>query len=74
MYMYLIYSYSEHNYLFFGTQGDQKSSLRSPITSKLVANMIQKSGAEHIMMLDPHSPQLVGFFDIPVDALKVYNC
>ena len=33
--------------------------------------MVQKSGAEHIMMLDPHSPQLVGFFDIPVDALKV---
>jgi len=53
------------------SKGDQKSSLRSPITSKLVANMIQKSGAEHIMMLDPHSPQLVGFFDIPVDALKV---
>jgi len=36
-----------------------------------LANMVQKSGAEHIMMLDPHSPQLVGFFDIPVDALKV---
>eukprot|EP00088_Acartia_fossae_P030615 TRINITY_DN31610_c0_g1_i1.p1 TRINITY_DN31610_c0_g1~~TRINITY_DN31610_c0_g1_i1.p1 ORF type:complete len:421 (-),score=98.28 TRINITY_DN31610_c0_g1_i1:337-1599(-) len=53
------------------SKGDQKSSLRSPITSKLLANMIQKSGAEHIMMLDPHSPQLVGFFDIPVDSLKV---
>jgi len=53
------------------SKGDQKSSLRSPITSKLLANMIQKSGAQHIMMLDPHSPQLVGFFDIPVDSLKV---
>ena len=41
------------------------------IVVKLLANMIQKAGAEHIMMLDPHSPQLVGFFDIPVDALKV---
>jgi len=52
-------------------QGDQKSSLRSPITSKLLANMLQNAGAEHIMMLDPHSPQLVGFFDLPVDSLKV---
>ena len=51
-------------------QGDQKSSLRSPITSKLLANMLQIAGAEHIMMLDPHSPQLVGFFDLPVDSLK----
>ena len=47
--------------------------MRSPIPSKLVANMIEKAGAEHIMMLDPHSPQLVGFFNIPVDALKVKN-
>lgn len=53
------------------SKGDQKFSLRSPIPSKLVANMIEKAGAEHIMMLDPHSPQLVGFFNIPVDALKV---
>ncbi|XP_023337861.1 ribose-phosphate pyrophosphokinase 2 [Eurytemora carolleeae] len=53
------------------SKGDQKSSLRSPITSKLLANMLQNAGAEHIMMLDPHSPQLVGFFDLPVDSLKV---
>jgi phosphoribosylpyrophosphate synthetase len=33
--------------------------------------MLQKSGADHLMMLEPHSPQLVGFFDRPVDALKV---
>ena len=53
------------------TKGDQKSSLRSPITAKLMANMIKKAGANQIMMLDAHSPQLEGFFDHPVDCLKV---
>jgi len=53
------------------SKGDQKSSLRSPITAKLLANMIQKAGAHHLMMLDAHSPQLEGFFDHPVDCLKV---
>lgn len=53
------------------SKSDQKSCLRSPITSKLVANMLQKAGTDHLMMLEPHSPQLVGFFDRPVDALKV---
>ena len=53
------------------SKGDQKSSLRSPITAKLVANLIQKAGAHHLMMLDAHSPQLEGFFDHPVDCLKV---
>ena len=51
-------------------QGDQKSSLRSPITAKLVANMLKRAGANHLMMMDPHSPQLEGFFDHPVDSLK----
>jgi ribose-phosphate pyrophosphokinase len=53
------------------SKGDQKSSLRSPISSKLVANMLKRAGADHLMMLDPHSPQLEGFFDCPVDCLKV---
>eukprot|EP00092_Neocalanus_flemingeri_P010273 GFUD01011069.1.p1 GENE.GFUD01011069.1~~GFUD01011069.1.p1 ORF type:complete len:412 (+),score=111.32 GFUD01011069.1:237-1472(+) len=53
------------------SKGDQKSSLRSPITAKLVANMLKRAGANHLMMLDPHSPQLEGFFDHPVDCLKV---
>ena len=53
------------------SKGDQKSSLRSPITAKLMANMIKKAGANQIMMLDAHSPQLEGFFDHPVDCLKV---
>merc|ERR1712110_360309 len=53
------------------SKGDQKSSLRSPITAKLLANMIKKAGGHHLMMLDAHSPQLEGFFDHPVDCLKV---
>jgi len=53
------------------SKGDQKSSLRSPITAKLLANLIQKAGGTHLMMLDAHSPQLEGFFDHPVDCLKV---
>ena len=36
-----------------------------------MANMIKKAGANQIMMLDAHSPQLEGFFDHPVDCLKV---
>ena len=55
------------------SKGDQKSSLRSPITAKLLANMFQKAGAHHLMMLDAHSPQIEGFFDHPVDCLKVNN-
>jgi len=53
------------------SKGDQKSSLRSPISAKLLANMLSRAGATHLMMLDPHSPQLEGFFDHPVDCLKV---
>jgi len=53
------------------SKGDQKSSLRSPITGKLLANMLSRAGATHLMMLDAHSPQMVGFFDHPVDCLKV---
>ena len=44
-----------------------------PIASKLVADLLKKAGAGHVMMLDPHTPQLEGFFDAPVDAVKV-NC
>ena len=35
--------------------------------------MLKRAGADHLMMLDPHSPQLEGFFDHPVDCLKVFE-
>jgi ribose-phosphate pyrophosphokinase len=40
-----------------------------PITAKLVANLITSAGADRMLMLDLHSQQLQGFFDIPVDHL-----
>ena len=58
---------------FFYSKGDQKDSFkRVPITAKLVTNLLKKAGASHVMIMDPHTPQLEGFFDAPVDALKVY--
>ena len=42
-----------------------------PISSKLVADLMKRAGANNVMMLDPHTPQLEGFFDLPVDALQV---
>ena len=40
-----------------------------PITAKLVADMLQKAGADRVLSLDLHAPQIQGFFDIPVDNL-----
>jgi len=58
---------------FFYSKGDQKDSFkRVPITAKLVTNLLKKAGASHVMIMDPHTPQLEGFFDAPVDALKVH--
>lgn len=48
---------------------DRKAQPREPITAKLVANLIQKSGADRVITLDLHAPQTQGFFNIPVDQL-----
>jgi len=48
---------------------DRKARAREPITAKLVANMIEKAGANRIVALDLHASQIQGFFDIPVDHL-----
>ncbi|KRN04326.1 ribose-phosphate diphosphokinase (phosphoribosyl pyrophosphate synthetase) [Holzapfeliella floricola DSM 23037 = JCM 16512] len=48
---------------------DRKSRSREPITAKLVANMIQKAGADRVLALDLHAAQIQGFFDLPVDHL-----
>ena len=48
---------------------DRKSASRTPITAKLVANLITKSGADRILTMDLHAGQIQGFFDIPVDDL-----
>ena len=55
-------------YYGYGRQ-DKKDQPRVPISAKLVANMIVKSGANRVLTIDLHSPQIAGFFDIPVDHL-----
>jgi ribose-phosphate pyrophosphokinase len=48
---------------------DRKSASRSPISAKLVANLISVAGADRVLSLDLHAAQIQGFFDIPVDHL-----
>ncbi|MDU1177578.1 MAG: ribose-phosphate pyrophosphokinase, partial [Peptoniphilus harei] len=48
---------------------DRKTKAREPITSKLVANLITKAGADRVVAMDLHAGQIQGYFDIPVDHL-----
>lgn len=48
---------------------DRKSSPRSPITAKLVANLIVEAGADRVLTIDLHAGQIQGFFDEPTDNL-----
>ncbi len=55
---------------YFGyARQDRKDEGRVPITAKLVANLITTAGADRVLTIDLHAPQLQGFFDIPVDHL-----
>ena len=56
-------------YYGYGRQ-DRKSKSRTPITAKLVANMIETAGANRVLTMDLHAGQIQGFFDVPVDDLK----
>jgi ribose-phosphate pyrophosphokinase len=49
---------------------DRKDKGRVPITAKLVANLIEKAGANHLLTMDLHTDQIQGFFDIPIDHLQ----
>jgi ribose-phosphate pyrophosphokinase len=49
---------------------DRKTSGREPITAKLVANLLTTAGADRILTMDLHAPQIQGFFDIPLDHLQ----
>src|SRR5574341_181370 len=55
-------------YLAYG-RSDKKDQPRVPITSRLVADMIEVAGADRYMTLDPHAGQVQGFFSIPGDVL-----
>lgn len=48
---------------------DRKSAPRTPISAKLVANLITKAGADRLLSVDLHAGQIQGFFDIPTDNL-----
>src|SRR6202165_941558 len=48
---------------------DRRTGSRTPISAKLVANLITNAGADRVMTLDLHAGQIQGFFDIPTDNL-----
>ncbi len=55
---------------YFGyARQDRKSEGRTPITAKLVANIITAAGADRVIAMDLHAAQVQGFFDIPMDHL-----
>ncbi|OPX27339.1 MAG: ribose-phosphate pyrophosphokinase [Campylobacteraceae bacterium 4484_166] len=55
---------------YFGyARQDRKAAPRVPITAKLVADMIEKAGANRVITMDLHAAQIQGFFNIPVDHL-----
>lgn len=56
---------------YFGyARQDRKTGGRTPISSKLVANLITAAGADRVLTLELHAGQIQGFFDIPVDNLS----
>jgi ribose-phosphate pyrophosphokinase len=55
---------------YFGyARQDRRSKARTPISAKLVANLVAQSGIERVLTMDLHAAQIQGFFDIPVDNL-----
>ena len=54
---------------FFYARQDRKAASREPITAKLVADLLEKAGADRIVTLEVHSDQIQGFFNIPFDNL-----
>ncbi len=55
---------------YFGyARQDRKAGSRSPISAKLVANLITRAGADRVLTVDLHAGQIQGFFDIPTDNL-----
>jgi ribose-phosphate pyrophosphokinase len=55
-------------YYGYGRQ-DRKDKPRAPISAKLVADLLTTAGTDRALLIDPHAPQIQGFFNIPVDPL-----
>ncbi|MBF0253019.1 MAG: ribose-phosphate pyrophosphokinase [Candidatus Omnitrophica bacterium] len=59
---------------YFGyARQDRKDQSRVPITAKLIANLLDRAGADRVLTIDLHAGQLQGFFDIPLDHLYAVN-
>ena len=59
---------------YFGyARQDRKTGPRTPISAKLVANLITTAGANRVLTMDLHAGQIQGFFDIPLDNLYALN-
>jgi len=57
---------------YFGyARSDKRQSRRVPVTARAVADMMQSVGIDHVVTLDAHTPQLEGFFRIPIDNLSM---
>ena len=55
---------------YFGyARQDRKDKPRVPISAKLIANLIERAGADRVLTMELHAEQIQGFFDIPVDHL-----
>ncbi|MEI8230053.1 MAG: ribose-phosphate diphosphokinase [Candidatus Peregrinibacteria bacterium] len=52
---------------------DRIAAPREPISAKLIAHLLEESGADHVITLELHSSQIQGFFSIPVDALDSFT-
>jgi len=59
---------------YFGySRQDRKARARQPISARLIADLLQVSGADRILTIDLHAPQIQGFFKIPTDDLSVVS-
>lgn len=57
---------------YFGyARSDKRSGRRVPVTARAVADMMQCVGIDHVVALDAHTPQIEGFFKIPIDNLSI---
>lgn len=56
---------------YFGyARSDRRTGMREPIAARMVADLLEAVGVGHVVTVDAHTPQLAGFFRIPVDALS----
>lgn len=59
---------------YFGyARQDRKTGGRTPISAKLVANLVTTAGADRVLTMELHAGQIQGFFDIPTDNLFITN-